>query len=91
MGPAQSPSGTIWTGHEDVNNKTVVLHFEQCLGDTLQFIRYANLLCDRGARATAVVQAPLLRLLRSSDSRIHREELVRVFNANWLIRWKRAD
>jgi tetratricopeptide (TPR) repeat protein len=70
MGLAQSPSGTIWTGREDVNGKTVVLHSEQGLGDTLQFIRYANLLCDRGARVTAVVQAPLLRLLRSSDSRI---------------------
>jgi tetratricopeptide (TPR) repeat protein len=70
MGLAQSPSGTIWTGCEDVNGKTVVLHGEQGLGDTLQFIRYASLLCDRGAQVTAVVQAPLLRLLQSSDSRV---------------------
>jgi tetratricopeptide (TPR) repeat protein len=66
MGLTKSPSGTIWTGREDVAGKTVVLHSEQGLGDTLQFIRYANLLCDRGAKVTAVVQAPLLRLLRSS-------------------------
>lgn len=50
----------------DVNavaGKTVFLHAEQGLGDTLQFIRYARQLKNKGARVIAAVQRPLVRLL----------------------------
>jgi tetratricopeptide (TPR) repeat protein len=63
-------AGMAWSGREDVAGKSVTLYCEQGLGDTLQFIRYASLLCDRGARVTAVVQAPLLGLLRTSEPRV---------------------
>jgi tetratricopeptide (TPR) repeat protein len=63
----QLPPGTVWSGREHVVGKTVVIHSEQGLGDTLHFIRYARLLRGRGAQVTAVVQAPLLSLLRHSD------------------------
>jgi tetratricopeptide (TPR) repeat protein len=45
--------------------KTILLHAEQGLGDTLQFVRYAPLVKQRGG--TVVVEAPgcLLPLLRS--------------------------
>lgn len=53
-----------WTG-EDVRGKTVLLHAEQGLGDTLQFVRYAALVAGRGARVILAVQPSLVRLLGS--------------------------
>ena len=54
-----------WTGG-DVAGRTVLLHAEQGLGDTLQFVRYAPLVAARGARVVLVVQRPLLRLLQGT-------------------------
>ncbi|MDQ2105881.1 tetratricopeptide repeat protein [Azospirillum isscasi] len=54
----------VWRG-EDVRGKTVLLYYEQGLGDTLQFVRYAPLLADRGARVLLIVQPELRRLLAS--------------------------
>jgi tetratricopeptide (TPR) repeat protein len=53
-----------WTG-EDLAEKRIVVLAEQGHGDTLQFIRYLLPLQQRGGRIAAVVQRPLLRLLRS--------------------------
>jgi hypothetical protein len=39
----------VWAG-QDLRDKTILLHTEQGLGDAMQFIRYARLLKDRGAR-----------------------------------------
>ena len=46
--------------------KTVVLYQEQGLGDTLQFIRFASVLVEKGARATVAVGLEIVRLLRLS-------------------------
>jgi len=43
--------------------KTVLLHAEQGLGDTLQFIRYAPMVRERGGRVVVVSQRPLVPLL----------------------------
>lgn len=51
-----------WNG-QDVQGKTVLLHAEQGLGDTLQFIRYVPLVAARGATVVVVVQPSLRRLL----------------------------
>jgi tetratricopeptide (TPR) repeat protein len=54
----------LWLGREDLANKTLFVHCEQGLGDTIQFCRYGKLLRARGARVVMSVQQPLLALLR---------------------------
>jgi len=57
-----------WSGRESLEGKTILVHAEQGLGDTLQFCRYLPLLEARGAKVVAQVQAPLTTLLRRSLS-----------------------
>jgi lipoprotein NlpI len=52
-----------WLGGEPLAGKTIFLHGEQGLGDTIQFCRYAALLANRGANVVMEVERPLLRLL----------------------------
>ena len=59
-GPRPRP-GRLWRG-EDPAGRTILLHSEQGLGDTLHFLRYAPLVARRGARVILAVQAPLARL-----------------------------
>jgi tetratricopeptide (TPR) repeat protein len=51
-----------WDGREPLAGRTILLHAEQGLGDTLQFVRYAPLVRARGARVVLAVQAPLMAL-----------------------------
>jgi tetratricopeptide (TPR) repeat protein len=53
-----------WQG-EDVRDRTVLVHAEQGLGDTLQISRYVPLLAQRGARVVLEVQPPLFTLMGS--------------------------
>jgi tetratricopeptide (TPR) repeat protein len=53
-----------WRG-EKLEGRTILLHHEQGLGDTLQFVRYAPLVAERGGRVILQVQPPLVRLLRA--------------------------
>ncbi|MEA2709005.1 MAG: hypothetical protein QOF78_1606, partial [Phycisphaerales bacterium] len=55
-----------WNG-EDVAGKTFLIHTEQGLGDTIQFIRYAPLLAARGARVIVECPPNLADLLRTVD------------------------
>jgi tetratricopeptide (TPR) repeat protein len=48
-----------WRGEPDIAGKSILLHAEQGLGDTLQFIRYAPLVAARGARVVLRVQPAL--------------------------------
>jgi tetratricopeptide (TPR) repeat protein len=54
----------LWLGQGDVAGRTVLLHHEQGFGDSLQFVRYAPLLAERGARVLLRVPAPLCELFR---------------------------
>lgn len=58
-------SAPEWTGAENIAGRTVFLHWEQGLGDTINFCRYANLLMKLGARVYLSVQEPLRELLLS--------------------------
>jgi tetratricopeptide (TPR) repeat protein len=53
----------LWRG-EPLAGKTILLHAEQGLGDTLQFARFAPLVTSRGGRVILEVQPPLVRLLQ---------------------------
>lgn len=53
-----------WDGQASLAGKTIIVHAEQGLGDTLQFIRYASLIKNRGAKKViAEVQKPLSKIL----------------------------
>jgi hypothetical protein len=55
---------TLWDG-SPLRGRTILLHQEQGLGDTLQFVRYAALLKEKGAGKVVVGCPPeLLRLLQ---------------------------
>ena len=53
----------LWLGDASLDGKTILLHAEQGLGDTLQFCRYATLVAKQGARVVLEVQPELTRLL----------------------------
>lgn len=54
--------GKLWTG-EDVSSRTVLVHAEQGLGDTIQFLRFCLVLSRRGARVKLRCQPRLVPLL----------------------------
>lgn len=57
----------LWQG-EPLDGKTILLHDEQGLGDTIQFVRYAAVLKQHGAgRVVVKSQKPLLKLLASGE------------------------
>ena len=51
-----------WQG-DDLAGRTILLHAEQGLGDTLQFLRYVPLVAERGGKVLLLVQPALKRLL----------------------------
>lgn len=55
----------LWSGSESLRDKTILLHAEQGLGDTIQFCRYARVLAEQGAAVLLEVQPPLRALLES--------------------------
>lgn len=57
----------LWDG-SPLDGKTILLHAEQGLGDTLHFVRYAPLVQQRGGRVVLVCQRPLLPLMRRCQS-----------------------
>jgi tetratricopeptide (TPR) repeat protein len=55
----------LWLGEESLQGKTILLHAEQGLGDTIQFCRYCEAVQALGATVLLEVQAPLVGLLAS--------------------------
>ena len=64
---ARFPGKKLWLGAEPIKGKRLLLHAEQGFGDTIQFIRYASLLAQRGAHVIAEVQAPLAGILQGVE------------------------
>ena len=64
--PRTDLAAPLWAG-QNLDGQTILLHAEQGLGDTLQFVRFAPLVAQRGARVVLQVPSPLVRLLRHVD------------------------
>lgn len=61
--PSRNFSQPLWLGEEGLADKTILLHAEQGLGDTIQFCRYAKLVKTLGAHVVLEVPKALLGLL----------------------------
>jgi hypothetical protein len=55
----------LWSGAEDLMGKSILLHSEQGLGDTIQFCRYAEMVAQRGGDVTLEVDPSLMLLLKN--------------------------
>lgn len=54
----------LWRGEQTIEGRTILVHSEQGLGDTIQFSRYVPLLAARGAHVIFEVQRPVHLLMR---------------------------
>ena len=57
----------LWLGHESLKDKTILLHAEQGLGDTINFCRFASDIKRFGCRVILAVQPPVLELLKTLE------------------------
>ena len=62
--PKRNFSPPLWLGEQSLAGKTILLHSEQGLGDTIQFCRYALSVADLGAKVVLEVELPLVGLLK---------------------------
>ena len=67
MAPHKSRGKPLWLGEYPLARKTVLLHAEQGLGDTIQFARYVPMLAAAGAKVVLEVQPELKTLMARLD------------------------
>ena len=67
IAPVNQFTQPMWLGKESLDGKTILLHAEQGMGDTIQFCRYAKLVSELGAKVLLGVQAPLKPLLEDLE------------------------
>lgn len=63
------PPSPVWQG-EPIAGKTLLLHAEQGRGDSIQFVRWARSIADRGASVILDVEEDLTALFASHDPRV---------------------
>jgi tetratricopeptide (TPR) repeat protein len=56
-------SQPMWLGQPSIEDKTILVHVDEGLGDTIQFVRYVPMLAARGARVILVVADAVYPLL----------------------------
>src|SRR5205085_283931 len=77
-------SQPLWDG-SPLEGRTILVHAEQGLGDTLQFVRYAAPVKERGGRVILDCPKSLLLLLRTCagiDQLVGRGEPLPAFNCH---------
>lgn len=57
----------LWLGEQPLAGRTILLQAEQGLGDTIQFVRYAPILAQAGAKVVLEVQPELASVLAGLD------------------------
>jgi Tfp pilus assembly protein PilF len=62
--PCRHTEVPLWDG-SPLHGQTIVLHAEQGFGDTIQFVRYAPLVAERGGTVIVECHPQLVELLRS--------------------------
>jgi tetratricopeptide (TPR) repeat protein len=67
MGKRRGFGKPLWLGEYPLARKTILIHAEQGLGDTIQFVRYAPLLARSGAKVVIEAQPALATLLARVD------------------------
>ncbi len=65
--PRQNFNGPPWRGEYGLHGRTILLHAEQGLGDTIQFVRYVRPLARSGAKVVLEVHRELAPLLSRLD------------------------
>lgn len=65
--PVPTRPGRRWRGETPLAGRSILIHWEQGLGDTIQFARFVPIIERAGAQVFFEVQAPLARLLNSLD------------------------
>jgi tetratricopeptide (TPR) repeat protein len=61
------PAQPLWLGQWDISGKTILLHGEQGLGDTIQFARFVTPVAQLGGKVILAVQRPLTALMASLE------------------------
>ena len=56
-----------WNGKDDLNNKIILVHGEQGLGDNIHFVRYFNLIKSKAKKAILQVDKKLVQLLKECN------------------------
>lgn len=65
--PPRSFMSLLWLGHEELNGKSILVHSEQGLGDTIQFCRYLPMLSRRADSIFVEVEEPLISTIKSMN------------------------
>jgi tetratricopeptide (TPR) repeat protein len=84
-GARRSFGKPLWLGEYPLGARTILLHAEQGLGDTIQFARYVPLLARAGARVVLEVQPelkPVLAMLEGVTSCHARGEFLPAFDTH---------
>jgi tetratricopeptide (TPR) repeat protein len=56
-------SQPMWLGQEPIEGKTILVHVDEGLGDTIQFVRYVPMVAALGARVILAVKPEIVSLL----------------------------
>ena len=65
--PKRNFTQPLWLGETVISGKTLLLHTEQGMGDSLQFCRYVPFLKPLGAKLILEAERPLVTILNSLD------------------------